>query len=211
LEIIGAVTEPEIPSYDPDAYSYYPGRSSGIYMAVVDIDSGRRLAGFTGFDTSTMSLFETHQPGILGVAAAGGAYFLDVNAHLQVTSPEDGAKTGPSVGVGWEGPTEGDFSQVFVDGVRNDMTNTFEAGLYLARGEHDIAVRSVDDCGRISYGPSDLSAPVSIKVTPSFWKPVLFVLSLFALLAMIVLLFYARLHRIWRARRRGARQREEPA
>ncbi len=30
----------------------------------------------------------------------------------------------------------------------------------LARGNHTILVRSVDDCGRISYGPSDLSAPL---------------------------------------------------
>jgi len=66
-------------------------------------------------------------------------------------------------------------------------------------------VRSVDDCGRISYGPSDLSAPVTIKVTPSPWKPVLLVVSLFALIAIILLLFYARLHRTWRARRRAAK------
>jgi len=131
------------------------------------MDSGRRLAGFTGFDTSTMSLFQTHMPGILGVAACGGACFLRLDADLQVTSPADGARTGPTVGVKWEGPTDGDFSQVFVDGVRNDLTNGFESELFLARGNHTIFVRSVDDCGRISYGPSDLSAPAAIKVTPS--------------------------------------------
>jgi hypothetical protein len=66
-------------------------------------------------------------------------------------------------------------------------------------------VRSVDDCGRISYGPSDLSAPLTIKVTPSPWKPAWLVLSLFALLAVVLLLFYARLHRTWRARRRAVK------
>ena len=202
LEVVSVVTEPEIPSYDPDAYRDYYGSSSTQYIAVADMDSGRRLAGFTGFDTTTMSLFESHRPGILGVAALGGACFLCLDADLQVTSPADGARTGPTVGVKWEGPTDGDFSQVFVDGVRNDLTNGFESELFLARGNHTIFVRSVDDCGRISYGPSDLSALVAIKVTPSPWKPAWLVLSLFALLAIILILFYARLHRTWRARRR---------
>jgi hypothetical protein len=94
---------------------------------------------------------------------------------------------------------------VFVDGVRNHTGNGSGVDLYLARGRHDIVVWAIDDYGRILYGPSDLSAPVAIKVTPSLWKPVLLVLSLFGLVAMIVLLFYARLHRMLRARRRTAR------
>jgi len=204
MEVIAGIVEPWIPSYDPDNYEGNDPNSSS-YFAVVNIAGGQRLAAFMGFNPASISLFETHQSGVLGAAASGGAYFLDVNAHLHVTSPEDGAKTGPSVGVRWEGPTDGDFSQVFVDGVRNDITNGFESELYLGRGQHDIVVRSVDDYGRISYGPSDLSAPVSIKVTPSPWKPVLLVLSLFVLLAAILLLFYARLHRVWRARRRAAK------
>ena len=92
-----------------------------------------------------------------------------------------------------------------MDGVRNHATNGFEADLYLARGRHDIVVWSIDDYGRILYGPSDLSTPVAIKVTPSPWKPVLLVLSLLVLLATIVLLFYTRLHRMLRARRRVAK------
>jgi hypothetical protein len=203
-EAIVGIFEPSIPSYDPDAYRDYDS-SSRQYIAVMDIDTGQRLAGFMGFDTTNMSLFESHQPGILGVAACSGAYFLNMNSGLQVTSPEDGAKTGPTVEVSWEGPTDGDFSQVFVDGVRNDITNGFGTDLYLGRGAHDIVIRSVDDYGRISYGPSDLSAPTTIKVAPSPWKPVWLVLSLFTLLAVIVLLFYARLHRMWRARRRATK------
>jgi hypothetical protein len=204
MEVIAGIVEPWIPSYDPDNYEGNDPNSSS-FLAVVDIAGGQRLAAFMGFNPASISLFETHRPGVLGVAAAGGVYLLDVNAELQVTSPEDGAKTSPSVGVRWEGPTDGDFSQVFVDGVRNDLTNGFESELFLARGNHTIVVRSVDDCGRISYGPSDLSAPVTIKVTPSPWKPVLLVVSLFALIAIILLLFYARLHRTWRARRRAAK------
>ncbi len=92
-----------------------------------------------------------------------------------------------------------------MDGVRNDITNGFESQLYLGRGDHGIVVRSVDDYGRISYSPSDLSAPLAIKVTPSPWKPVWLVLSLFVLLAMVLLLFYARLQRTWRARKRAAK------
>ncbi len=204
LEVIIKVSEPSIPSYDPDAYMHYDS-SSRQYIAVVDIDSGRRLAGFTGFDTTNLSLFETHEPGVLGVAACGGACFLSMGSHLQVTSPQDGARMGPTVGVKWDGSTDGDFSQVFVDGVRNDITNGFESELFLARGSHTVVIRSIDDSGRISYSPSDLSAPLAIKVSPSPWKPVLIVASLFALIAIILLLFYARVHRTWRARRRATK------
>jgi hypothetical protein len=204
-EVIMRVGEPATPAYDPDASTDYPGSSSPQYLALVDMDSGRRLAGFTGFDPTSMSLFHSQRPGILGVAACGGICFLRIGADLEVTSPDDGARTGPTVGVKWDGPTDGDFSQVFVDGVRNDITNGFESELYLGRGDHGIVVRSVDDCGRISYGPADLGTPVSIKVAPSPWKPAWLILSLFALLAIVLLLFYARLHRTWRARRRAAK------
>jgi hypothetical protein len=205
LEVIAGVFEPSIPSCDPDADSEYFGSSSPQYLALVDIDSGRRFAGFMGFDPDAISPFDSHQPGILGVAGCGGVCFLNTTSDLQVTLPEDGAKTRPTLRVEWEGSTDGDFCQVYVDEVRKDMSNGSEGRLYLAPGEHTIVVRSVDDYGRISYSPSDMSAPLAIKVAPSPWKPVLLVLNLFVLVAFIVLLFYARLHRIWRARRRAAK------
>jgi hypothetical protein len=171
------------------------------YLAVVDVDTGARLAAFRGFSPRSASVFRTHLPGMLGVAAAGGAYYLDTGADLQVTSPADGASTGPVVRVRWEGTGEGEFAQVFVDGVLNYAGNDSGVDLYLARGCHDIVVRSIDDCGRILYGPSDLGAPVAIRVTPSPWKPVLLLLTLFILLAPTALLLHARLHRMWRAGR----------
>jgi hypothetical protein len=210
-EVLATVSEPSMTSFGGGPYQYYPGGGSTQYLAVVDVDSGRRLAGFTGFNPATLSLFESHRQGVLGVAASGGAYYLNTDASLQVTSPADGARTGPTVGVRWEGSTDGDFAQVFVDGVRNHTTNGSRADLYLARGEHDVVVWSIDDYGRTLYGPSDLSAPITIKVTPSLWKPILLVLSLFVLAAFTVLLFYARLHRMLRARRRAARQQAEHA
>ena len=204
-EVLMKVAEPSERSYDRNYYTYRSESSSPRYLAVVDMDTGWRLATFKGFETETMSLFRSHQPGILGVAACGGVCYLRIGSDLEVTSPEDGARTEPIVGVQWLGSTDGDFSQVFVDGVRNDVTNGFESQLYLGRGNHGIVVRSVDDYGRISYSPSDLSAPLAIKVAPSPWKPVWLVLSLFALLAIVLLLFYPRLQRTWRARKRAAK------
>ncbi len=192
-EVLTAVSEPSMSSNDLQ------------YFAVVDTDSGRHLAGFTGFDAETISLFESHQPGILGVTGCGGVCYLHISSDLQVTSPEDEARTGPTVEIKWDGPTYGDFCQVFVDGVRNDITNAFESELVLARGNHAIVVWSVDDYGRISYSPSDLGAPLNIKVRPSPWKPVLLVLSLFLLLAFVLALFYARLQRARQARKRVAK------
>jgi len=207
LEVIMMVAEPSMPSYDPDAYTahYESGSGRPQYLALLDMDTGQRLSAFTGFGTATMSLFESHQPGILGMAACGGICYLRMGTDLQVTSPEDGAKTSPVVGVKWEGSADGTFSQVFVDGVRNDITSGFKSELFLARGNHTILVRSIDDCGRISYSTSDMSTPLAIEVAPSPWKPVWLVVSLFALLAIILVLFYAKLHRAWRVRRRAAK------
>lgn len=196
-EVLSTVSEPAtIPSY-------MVGNTP--YLAVADPESGERLAAFLGFDVTSVSLFETHRPGVLGVAGAGGAYFLDTGVSLRITSPAQGASTGPTVDVRWEGTGEGEFVQVFVDGVRNHTGNGSEARLYLGRGEHDIVVWSIDDCGRILYGPADLGAPISIRVTPSPWMPVMLVLTLLATVAFILALLYPRLHRTLRARRRAAK------
>jgi hypothetical protein len=197
-EVIAAVFEPS---------KSYEGLQ---YLAVVNVGTGARLAAFRGFSPGSASVFQTRLPGTLGVAAAGGAYYLNTTADFQVTSPASGARTGPDVGVRWEGASEGEFAQVFVDGVLNYAGNDSGVELYLARGCHDIVVRSIDDCGRILYGPSDLGAPVAIRVTPSPWKPVLLLLTLFILLAPTALLLHARLHRMWRARRAVNPSKEKP-
>jgi len=195
-------TEPWRPTYDPDPMGQ---PTYGNYLAVLEVGTGQRLAAFAGLDPTNASLFESHRSGVLGVSAPGGIYFLSLNSALRIASPDSGANSGPVVGVRWEGTSEGDFVQVFVDGVRNHTGSDSGVDLYLARGHHDIVVWSIDEYGRIFYSPSDLGSPLTVKVTPSPWKPVLLVLSLFALLAVAVMLFYARLHRIWRARRRAAK------
>ncbi len=204
--VIFSVIEPKV-LYRPQStnpFEEMKGQQRQV-LAIIDPAGGRHLASFTGFIPSTVSVFDTNQTDCLGLAACGAVNFLNLSTHLQVTSPEDGAKIGPSIDLRWEGTTGGEFVQVFVDGVCNYAGNDSEVGLYLGRGEHEIVIRSVDDYGRISYGPSDLGEPLTVKVTPSPWKPVLLMLSLFVLLAVILLLFTPRLHRMWRARQRSAK------
>ena len=195
-----AVGEPSLPTYDPDASALFEGTGSPRHIALIDLESGRRLCAFTGFDSAGVSVLGSRIPGTLTVAACGGLCSLHLDADLLATSPEDGANTGPTVGVSWESPSGGS-SQVFVDGVRSEITNGSKSDLYLGRGAHQIVVRSVDDCGRILYGPSDLDAPVTIIVAASPWRPVWLALVLAALLAVVLALVYPRLHRAWRARR----------
>ena len=196
-EVLAGVSEPTTTPLVGSPYANY--------VAVLDLQTGERLAAFLGFSPLSISLFETHRPGVLGVAGAGGAFFLDTGASLQITSPAPGASTGPTVDVRWEGTADGEFIQVFVDGVRNHTSNGSEVQLYLGRGDHDIVVWSIDDCGRILYGPADLGAPLSIKVTASPWKPIMLVLTLLVVAAFILALLYPRLHRTLRARRRAAK------
>ncbi|MDM7998822.1 MAG: PQQ-binding-like beta-propeller repeat protein [Dehalococcoidia bacterium] len=207
-EVIAWSIEPEVP-YQPESANPFASMEARTghsdVLAVANTADARHMGSFTGFAAPTVSLFHTNQADCLGLAARGCAYFLSLNSGLEVTSPSPGAKTGSIVGVRWEGNSQGEFVQVFVDGVRNYSGSASSVDLQLSRGRHEIVVRSVDDCGRISYGPSDLGAPLTITVTSSPWKPVLLLLSLFVLLAFTMLLFYARLHRTWRARRRAAR------
>ena len=205
-EVIFSVIEPKV-LYQPQSTNPFEemrGKQRQV-LAMIDPAGGRHLASFTGFIPSSVSVFDTNQTDCLGLAACGAVNFLNLSTHLQVTSPEDGAKTGPSIDLKWEGTTGGEFVQVFVDGICNYAGNDSEVDLYLGRGEHEIVIRSVDDYGRISYGPSDLGEPLTVKVTPSPWNPVLLMLSLFVLLVIILLLFVPRLHRMWRARQRSAK------
>ncbi len=200
-EVIMAAGEPWLPTYDPDSSANQDdGQSSPRCLVLVDLDSGRRTCAFTGFDPAGVAVLPGQRPGVLALAACGGFCFLHLDADLQLTSPENGASSGPAVGVSWESRSGGGC-QVFVDGVRNDITSGFESDLYLGQGEHQIVVRSIDDWGRVSYGPADLDTPVTISVAPSPWKPVWLVIGLLALAVVTLALFYPRLHRRWRARR----------
>lgn len=202
-EVISSVIEPLVP-YRPGSanpFDYWEPYQSQI-LAVTDIATGRHLATFAGLAPATVSVFDTNEPHCLGLAARGCAYFMSLSTPLEIAAPEEGARTGPVVGLAWEGASEGEFVQVFVGGVRNYSGNDAGVDLQLSRGKHEIVVRSVDDYGRVSYGPSDLGSPLTIEVTPSLWKPVLLVMSLFALLAVTLLLSAPRLHRMLRARRR---------
>jgi hypothetical protein len=205
-EVIMSAIEPDIP-YQPESANPFEEMEQRLshVLAATDPDSGQHLASFTGFTPATVSVFDTNQVDCLGLAARGCVYFMSLDSGLEVTSPEDGSKTGPGIGLRWNGTSQGEFVQVFVDGVCNYAGNDSEIDLYLARGKHEIAVRSVDDCGRVSYGPPDLSATLNIRVAPSPWKPVLLLLSLFALLAVLLLLLAPRLRRMLRTRKRTAK------
>ncbi len=195
-------SEPPLTTYDPDASAHYrAGGSTALpCMVLVSLESNSRLCGFSGLDPAEVSLLPgRQQPGVLAVAACGGLCYLRLDAGLQVASPGDGDRTGPTVGVSWEGAPGG--GQVFVDGACYDITSGPQSRLYLGQGERRIVVRSIDDWGRASYAPADLGAPITINVTPSFWKPAWLVLGLLALGAVTLALFYPRLRRSWRARR----------
>lgn len=199
-EAIMAVDVPSLPAYDPDTAGGYGNDSAPPRMAVVDLDSGRLLCTFTGFDPGSISVLPGQEPGVLALAACGGLYLLRTDGEVRVTSPGNGARTGPSVALSWEGPSGGGLSQVFVDGVRNVITGGFDSGLYLGRGGHEVVVQAIDDCGRTLYGPSDLSTPLAVTVVASPWKPAWLVVALAALLAVSLVLAWPRLHRAWRAR-----------
>ncbi len=105
LLLVSGVLEPLIPSYDPDADAGYSRASSPQYLAVTDLDSGYQLAAFAGFDPDAVSLFESHQPGILGVAGCGGSLSAEHESgspsHLAARRGDE--ETHHQSQVGWHG------------------------------------------------------------------------------------------------------------
>ncbi|MCX5998055.1 MAG: hypothetical protein NTU41_00265, partial [Chloroflexi bacterium] len=103
-------------------------------LAVVDVKAGKRLASLWGVSPQSAALFSTHEPGILGIAANGGVYFVDTANPLQVTSPSDGDHTGSHVDVSWQGAADGEFTQMSLDGVLSSIGYETRGSLLLTPG-----------------------------------------------------------------------------
>jgi hypothetical protein len=55
------------------------------------------------------------------------------------------------VRISWEGVSPGAFNQVFIDDIEVARTNENEVTLDLARGEHELTIRSLDEYGKGVY------------------------------------------------------------
>jgi len=168
-------------------------------LAVLGMESGTVLASFW-LSHADPPLFDAQQTGLLGMAAFGSVCFLDTSPGIELSSPPDGSRCGPRLDVAWDVTNAGDFAEVFVDGVRCWMGYDRQAELSVAPGNHRLAIRSIDDCGRICY------VVAQIEVTRSAWGWPLVTFVLLVLAALVLLLFYSRL-----ARRRRRVSRRRPA
>ena len=180
----------------PELVTTIQESGTGEHLAVIDTGSGELLASLQITSPQSWELFDTHEPGLLGIAASGGVYFLDTTPDLELTSPVSGSRTGSDLTVTWEGISAGDFTRVYVDGILNRMGNGTKANLLVKPGDHLLVLQSIDENGRISYATGTFQAGRSI------WDYIAIPLAVVALLVLLVILAYPGLARTMRRRRR---------
>ena len=76
---------------------------------------------------------------------------MDGASDLQVTSPAEGSLQTSPLTIQWSGVATSTFNQVFIDNVEVARTNENKVTVSVARGEHQVAIRSLDEYGRGVY------------------------------------------------------------
>ena len=149
-------------------------------LLVVDIHREETVADFSVVGSELFELGTTSQFGVVGLT--GEISLLDVANDLRITSPaEDGVHTSPLT-VQWSGGADGALNQVLIDGVEVARTNEKEFIVAVARGEHDLTIRSLDEHGRGAYRAVRFSVDKSSS-------PVIWAIGATALLLAIALWF----------------------
>ncbi len=120
-----------------------------LKLMVVDIVDERVVADFQIFGAEFVDIGGNTEFGVVGFG--GEFYFLDVANNLRITSPVEGDVVTSPVRITLEGVSAGTFNQIFVDNAELIRTNDNDVTLSIGRGEHELVVRSLDECGRGIY------------------------------------------------------------
>lgn len=166
-----------------------------VQLIVVDVVSERVIAEFEILGSTFVDIGEDTGFGVVGLS--GEFYFLNVANSLHITFPSEGDILTSPVTITWGGVSRGAFNQVFVDDAEVARTNENEVIVDVARGEHELVVRSLDEYGRGIY------ATVTFEVKKG--SNVVVVASLALVIAILVAISPVLL-RITRSRYGGPRR-----
>ncbi|MEE9249308.1 MAG: PQQ-binding-like beta-propeller repeat protein [Dehalococcoidia bacterium] len=151
-------------------------------LMVVDVRQGQIVADFRVTGSEVFDLGGASEFGVLGFT--GEVYLVDVANDLRIASPAEGSLQTSPLTIQWTGVAAGTFSQVFVDGVEIARTNEYEFTVPVAQGEHQVAIRSLDEHGRGVYRTANFtvekgSTPIvlaiggtALLVAIALWLPV---------------------------------------
>ncbi|MFC2021106.1 PQQ-binding-like beta-propeller repeat protein [Chloroflexota bacterium] len=148
-------------------------------LMVVDIRNDELLADFQVMGTDFIELAEGSEFGMTGLN--GEVYFMDATSNLRITSPAEGSIQTSPVTVKWTGAGEGAFNQVYVDEIEVGRTNDNQYTVPVAKGEHKLTVRSVDEYGRGAYR----TVSFTVDKSSSSFIHLIFWLVLIALIAFV--------------------------
>ena len=147
-------------------------------LIVVDIEKEEAIADFSKVGTK---LVKTDDGGHLGlIGTDGGFYLLNAANNLTITSPIPETRYDSPVHVRWTGVPQGSFNQVSIDGVEVVRTNDNEVTLPVARGNHELSIRSVDEYGGGVY--QSMEFIVEKGASPVLWT----VLSFLAVCGVVM-------------------------
>jgi outer membrane protein assembly factor BamB len=125
------------------------GWQKEAWLMVIDVSNERAIAEFKIVGSQ---LLETGNEGEFAILdSGGGLYFVNVLNSLQITAPNEGSAETSPVTITWDGVPTGAFNQVFIDNAEVARTNDNTVLLDVARGEHELVLRSLDEYGRGIY------------------------------------------------------------
>lgn len=128
-------------------------------------------------------LIEMGNDELVFVGLTGGVYFLDVVHSFSITSPTEGSSGSSPVTFGWTGAGSGSFIQIYIDDVLVAQTNESEIAVEVAKGEHEVKIRCVDENGRGVWDTTSFA--VSKSETLIVLAFVLFFILVLIALAMV--------------------------
>ncbi|MFC1994671.1 FG-GAP repeat domain-containing protein, partial [Chloroflexota bacterium] len=161
-------------------------------LMVIDVRSEEVLADFL---LAGSEFIEPGEGSEFGMIAPGGeVYLLNVASDFQITAPSEMSSQTSPLTVRWSGVAEGDFSEVFVDGVKVAQTNEVELSLALGKGEHELMVRSLDEYGRgiyrtVRFTVEKSSSPLSQAI---LWLALACIIALAPALSGFIIRHYRR-------------------
>lgn len=119
------------------------------WLVVVDVANERVIAEFNILGSQILEAGNEGE--FAALVPGGGIYFLNVLNSLSITTPAEGSDQSSPVALAWDGVLSGAFNQVFIDGAEVARTNENTVLLEVARGQHELVIRSLDEYGRAIY------------------------------------------------------------
>ena len=152
-------------------------REKQAQLAIVDVVEERLVVDFRITGSQFIEMGQD-KLGLIGLN--GEVYYLDMSQDFSINSLSEGNNMTSPVTLSWTGTDSGAFSQIYVDDVQVAQTNDGNMDVDIAKGKHEVRIRSVDENGRGVW------ATTTVNVSKSS-MPIAFAFAAFFSLVLVAI------------------------